>query len=441
MNQHKLIREAQFLIVLIFLGYNASAQQQITLQNAISIGMKNNNYLKLQAVKVSSAKASWQETKEIRLPNLNASGSYLKLTQPAISLKSSSSSDTSKYSGLGMNVNDIMYGSINASIPIFNGFKISNSIEATNAFFQAAKLDAKNEEIKVEYSIINSYINVYKTQKSIELIQQYLLSAIERTKDLSNLEKNGLSSKNDLLKAQLQQSNLEIALMNAKNEYQIALRTLNIYLGLPQETLITTDSTFPTVVNNQQDIENLMAQAFQNRNDWKAIDFKIKGANARLKSIKGDLFPSIALTGGYIATNIPNLLTLTNAFNYGIGLNYNLASIWKSNGKMSEAQNKLKELEISKDMLSEDIKFELTKAYQNFLLANQKINVYQISKDQAFENYRIINNKFKNNLATSTELIDAENILVQAELNFAFSQVDSYCAYQLLQKSIGTINN
>lgn len=95
---------------------------------------------------------------------------------------------------------------------------------------------------------------------------------------------------------------------------------------------------------------------------------------------------------------------------------------------------------INEDMLSDQVRIQVTKAYEDYLLSNQKITVYDKAVDQATENYRITKNKYDNSLATTTDLLDADLAQLQAELNFIAARVDASVAYNKLLQTAGLLN-
>jgi len=180
--------------------------------------------------------------------------------------------------------------------------------------------------------------------------------------------------------------------------------------------------------------------ALQNRKDMSALNFREQAATSAIKSTKGEYYPSVALTGGYVALDIPNLLNIPNAFNGGIGLQYNFGALWKTGAKIDQAKARLHELQANEDMLTDQIRIQINQAYENYLLSQKKIAVYAVAVDQADENYRITKNKYDNSLVTTTDLLEADVAQLQAKLNFSFAKVDEVVAYKKLQEAAGTIS-
>jgi outer membrane protein TolC len=131
------------------------------------------------------------------------------------------------------------------------------------------------------------------------------------------------------------------------------------------------------------------------------------------------------------------VLTITNAVNIGVGFSYNIGSLWKTKSKLQGAEARVKQLAATRELLSDQVRLEVNRAYLNWLNSQKKIEVYQKAVEQASENYRIIKNKYNNSLATTTELLDADVAQLQAGMNLLFSRADAVVVYNQLLQAAG----
>ena len=159
------------------------------------------------------------------------------------------------------------------------------------------------------------------------------------------------------------------------------------------------------------------------------------------KTIKADYYPSIALTGGYVAADIPKFLSVTNAVNIGVGVKYNIASLWKTKTKLAGAEARVQQVAASQEILNDNIRMQINQAYQAYFVSTKKIEVLEKAVIQATENYRITKNKYDNSLATTTELLDADVALLQSKLSVTNAKADSFLAYNRLLYAAGLLKN
>ncbi len=428
------------LLSVIFL--HAQSGEALTLDKAIELGVKNSKQLQYSKARLDEATAAVKEAEQRKLPDVSASGSYLRVTNPTINLKSQKESgggaDTAQTTSTPK-VSQAAYGIVNVSLPLYSGLRIKYGVEASKFLEKASGLDADNDREGVILNIIDAYNNLYKAGLQITVINSSLGQAQQRVKDFTNLETNGLLARNDLLKSQLQVSNIQLTLVDAKNNLQLNTIVLDLLLGFPDSTNIILDSASFANLPPLGSSDDYRQQALQNRKDLQAVDYRIKASGSQVKSIQGEKYPSIALTGGYVAADIPNVLTVYNAVNFGVGVSYSLSSLWKTDAKVQQAKARERQAQANRGELSDQIELQVGRAYLAYSSSLEKINVYQVAIDQAEENYRITKNKFDNSLATTTDLLEAETAQLQARLNYTTAKSDAAVAYKHLQESIGSL--
>lgn len=431
--------------ILTVSGFSSQAQDRksLTLKEAITLGIQNSKELRLSKTRIDAALASMKSAKDAQLPELSVSASYLRVNEPNVDFKLHLGGDSAAGGGgSSPNVNSVAYAMATVSLPIFSGFIIQSQKESAKYLAEAARLDADKDREAVIQNTINAYSNLYKAQQAVTLVQENLRQQQQRVADFTNLEKNGIVARNDLLKVQLQQSNVEVALVEAESNLKMANIAMNLLLGLPDSTVLSADTTafehIPGGVKAAAEWEQL---ALQNRKDAAALSAREKAANAGIKAAKGEYYPSVGFTGGYVALTIPNALTVTNALNAGIGVKYSPSSLWKAGSKVTEAKVRLQEVQVNEELLADNIHLSINKAYQDYIVNQKKIEAYMKAIDQASENYKIVKNKHENSLATTTDLLEADVANVQAKLNYAFAKADAIVAYTKLLETAGVLND
>lgn len=409
----------------------AQQTQTLTLEDAVTLALKNSDASKLSDTKILSAENQLNVTKNLQYPDVKLSGQYMRLTSADVKLKINTG-DSNPDSGEPQdnnspNVNQLLLGQASVNLPLFSGFKLKNTIKASENMYQAATFNAKNDKEQLSIQVISSFLNLYKATQTISLIEENLKSAQQRVTDFSAMEKNGLLARNDLLKAQLQESNIQLSLDEAKKNERILNYKLAMLLKLPEGAKIETATPNFGLVSKQATTE------LMTRNDLEALRYQKQASEDQIKVAKGKYFPSLALSGGYIALDLQNALTVTNAMNIGIGLSYNLSDIFKAKSDVKLAKSKVQELQYAIDMKSDHIKVEIENAKEDYELALKKYDVYTVSETQATENYRIVKDKYDNGLADTNDLLEADVEQLQTKLNLTYAKADiSQKYYELL---------
>lgn len=443
MNKSISLIKSGLLIGSLFIGGISIGQQSrpLSLEEAVAASLAHSNELKIDESKINAAIASVQDAKNSRLPDIDVSGQYLRVNEPNINLKFDISAENSEEEGSGGGsfpaVNQVMFGMATASLPLFTGGKITQSIASAKFLETATRLDAQYDRQRVIQNTVAAYYNLYKAQAAVALVKENLKSSGQRVKDFQNLEINGLVARNDLLKVQLQESNLELALINAENNVAICNYNFNLMLGLDGQTSLVLDSTTLAPIPLPQSIDEWETSALDHRADYQSLSSREQAAQAGVKIARSAYYPALAVSAGYMGANIPHALTVTNAINAGVGLSYNLGSLYKAGAKVRQAKAQEEELLWQRQLLSEGIKSEIHQAYLNYSQSLKKIQVYLKAMEQANENYRITKNKYDNSLATTTDLLDADVARLQAQIDYAYANADAAVAYHKLYESAG----
>ncbi|MPT30446.1 MAG: TolC family protein [Chryseobacterium sp.] len=429
----------KFLTAAIIVGafYSVSAQEKrlLGLEEAVKLGIENSKNLKIDQAKIEESTANLLEAKNRQLPELKVSGSYMYLPlEPNVDLK------IPGLAGGGPKVSNVLYGSANLSVPLYSGGRIRYGIKSAEYLVEASKLSTENDKNAIAYNISQAYNNLFKASEVVKLLKENLASSQKRDQSFIKLENNGVIAKNDRLKAQLQTSNIELQLMEAENNYSIANINMDLLLGLPDNTEIEVDSNYIGADDLGKPDDYYLNLARENRKDIQALDYQRKAAALGTKAAKAENLPSLALTGGYVAADIPKLLTITNAVNVGVGISYNLSNIWKKNSSLMQSKAKEQELAANNELLNDNVTLEVKRDYQNDLYAHKKIDVYQKTLEQAEENYRITLNKYNNGLETITNLLDADTAKITANVNVITSKADAALAHKKLLQTTGTID-
>lgn len=428
------------IAIFFFIGIanvNAQEKKQLTLDEAVQMGIQNSKNLKIDAAKIEEATADLLEAKNKQLPDLKLSGSYMRLTNAKVDLKFLGESGAGN--GEMAAPKSVFLGQASLSMPLYAGGRIRYGIESAKYLVEAAKLSTENDKVAIAYNVAQAYNNLFKASQSIKVLEENLTASEKRDETFLKLENNGVIARNDRLKANLQTSNIELQLLEAKNNYNIANINMDLLLGLPETTELEVDPNYIEEIQETQPVSYYLNEAQQNRKDLLALDQQRKAAALGTKAAKAENYPTVALTGGYVAADAPKFITIYNAVNVGVGVSYNLANLWKQNSALKQSHAREMQLDATNELLNDNIKLEVNKEYQNADYSKQRIAVFEKSALQANENYRITKNKFDNGLATMTELLDADAAQISANVGVINAKADAALAYRKLLQTTGTL--
>lgn len=441
------MRFNKFLLIgFAVFGISAQAQQQptnLSLKEAVNIALTKSDEVNLANTKAETKNFESQAMKMNQYPDLKISGQYLWLTQADVTLRSSQDNNNENASGNENEENSpspkhLMLGQANVSMPLFSGFKLKNSIAASENLYKAEIANASHTKEETAMKVVTYYADLYKAQKSVELFKESLKSSQQRVTDFTAMEKNGLIARNDLLKAQLQESKIKLSLADAEKNVRLINYYLITLLKLSPETQIVVreDNIDPNIFAFGLKTES---DAMQNRQDLVAVDYLKKANEAQIKVAKAAYFPSLSLTGGYIAMDVDNVLRVENAMNVGVGISYNLSSIFKNGKEVKAAKSKAKEIEAQQAMLTDAIKTQVVQAREGYELSVKQDQVYSEAVTQADENYRIVKDKYDNGLSDTNDLLEADVEDLGAKINQAYAKANVVLKYYELLEASGQL--
>lgn len=417
----------------------AQSLKKLSLQEAIDLGIANSKNLKLAQNKIDESVAKLAVVKDNALPTASASFLYNHAEIPTNTLSI----------GGGDPIHlpkraDAFVGTAAVQELVYGGGKYKYAQESTKLLTEVAKLDADKNKEEISYAVINTYFSLYKVMQSKKVVAQNLEAIASQLKQAQRFFEQGIVTKNDVLRFQLQQANVSLTGLEIENNRKIINYNLDILLGLPDDTeiaLTETDLPLQTV----EPLGNYLNQALANRQELQQLDLQNKVADYNIKSIKANTRPTFGVGANLYYINpsgkfIPPSEQFIMPVTVGATLSWNIASLWNNKNKVAEAKIQQTEIGIQKDIFTDNVKTELNKNYQNYKLAVQKIDVLETSIAQATENDRLLESKYKNNIASATDRIDAETLLYQAKINLELAKADAHLAYYTLLKSTGKIS-
>jgi outer membrane protein TolC len=426
------------ILALLFVKTVNAQDRVITLNEAIKLGVESSNVVKLSRAKIDQAISVYEQAKDMANPTGKASFGYDRAEIPYNTLKLGSTNF-----GLPKN-NNAYLGTASLNEVILGANKLKYAQKSTELLTQVARLDAENDKDEITYDIINAYYTLYKVLQSKKVVDQNLKTIDEQIHQAQRFFEQGLVTKNDVLRFQLQRSNIELNGIDLETNRKIVNYNMDIMLGLPETTQLVINE-----INADQrqisPLSNYIDTALASRVEVRQLDLRGEVAETNIKNVKANTLPTLGASAsayyiGIAANPIPQTGSFITPVTVGLSLSWDFSSLWNNKNKVSEAKIQRQEVEFSKSIKINDVKKDVNQNYQNYLMALDKIKLLQISIEQAGENNKILDSKYRNNIASATDRADAETLLYQAQINLELAKADAGLAYYTLIKSTGKLN-
>ncbi len=427
-----------FILLFVSVATVNAQDRTLTLDEAIKLGLQNSKTLKYSQSKIDQAVSQYNQAKDRALPTGSVSYMYSRAQIPANTLAfgpSSFSLPKSANANLGI-----------ASIaePIYAGGKFKYARESTDLLVKIARLDVDNDKDQVTSGIINAYYDLYKVVQSKKVVDQNLTTIDQQIKQSQRFFEQGIVTKNDVLRFQLQRSNIEINGVDLESNRKIINYNLDVLLGLPETTQIVVDQV-NTTDHPVLPLTNYLDTAFANRQEIKQLDLRTRVAETNIKTTRADRLPTLAATAGayYLDISLNPLPTKNNyitPLTAGLALSWNFGSLWSNKNREAESRIERDQTIINKGIVTDNLKNEVNQNYQNYVTALNKVNLLQTAIAQATENNKLQESRYRSNISSATDRADAQTLLYEAQTNLELAKADAGLAYYNLLKSTGKIN-
>lgn len=210
----------------------------LNLRDAVTMGIQNSKQLKLRILETEQAASRQEQAKDASLPSAKVSVGYnhaLMLSQ-RLYLPSANGNEPQKLS-LPFD-NTVYQATLGINQPIFEGNQLLYARQSANLLLQISRLNAETDKEEVVFTIIQSYINYYKLRQNQKMLAQNIEDTESKLTEIKKFETQGLATKNDVLRFELEASKMKLSAIELDNSRKIVNYNLAILLGLPDSTVI-----------------------------------------------------------------------------------------------------------------------------------------------------------------------------------------------------------
>ena len=412
--------------------------RNLTLEESIRIGLENSELIHSSRMKVEYARARLSEVNTYRLPSLKLNASYTRLSEITPFVLNTPFGNFDIQPSIVNNYNI----KLSLQQPIFTGFKLSSTSNIAGYNYEAQKQEYTKDEQQLILDIKNAYWNLFKVIKVKSVVDENVDLIKAHLKDVKNFFENGISTKNDVLKVQVQLAEAQLRRIDADNGVKLARSNLNNVIGLPLSTDTQVQSDVTVEDETVPALDQLTEEAMENRPELKAMDLQLKAGESGITLAESNWYPQVYLSGNYYYSR-PNqrIFPAEDKFNgtwdVSVGLSWDIWNWLAPSDQTKQAEAQYEQVKDGYKSLKDGITLEVTQNYLNLLKAKERVLASNQSVHQAEENYRVTNETFKNGLALNSDLLDAEFALLQAKTNYIQSLADYELAKASLEKSIG----
>ena len=318
---------------------------------------------------------------------------------------------------------------LEAQLAVYAGGAISSGIELAELEKQLAEMDWQKNRQDIRFLLVGHYLNLYKLHNQIEVLHKNLELTDQLIANMQARLEEGTALENDITRYELQRETLRLQLAKVEDACKIANHQLVITLHLPEGTVVQPDTTLNDSRIQTLSEANWQELAAQNNLNLQQAETGIKVNRQRVKMERSERLPKISLVAaehldGPITIEVP---VLDNNFNYwyvGVGVKYNISSLFKNNRKLKAARLNVRKAQETYELAQEQTNHAVQESYVNFLTSFTDLRTQQKSVELADQNYSVTSNRYQNDLALLTDMLDASNMKLSADLGLVNARIN-----------------
>jgi outer membrane protein TolC len=425
------------LLSIVAIQAAVAQPRALTIEQSVQLGLQNSKTFHASRMKSEYASAKAGEVKASLFPSIRVQASYQRLSEvPEFNIPFPGIPTIFPY------IANTYAARATLQQPLFTGWKLQGA--ADNASYQAgaAQADVARDKADLILGVKTAYWSLHRAGEVRRLAEESVAQVESHLRDIENLSRQGMATANDILKVKVQLANSRIVLSDAANGVRLASISLNSMIGLPLETEIVIASPLAGASIEPLESENLLKAALANRPELVGQELRVKAADAAVTAASGGWFPQVFLTGNYYYARpnqriVPTVDKFNDTWDFGLSLQFDLWNNLSTLHQTTQAQAQREQTRDALGAMRDGIVLEVTQCVLNVRQARERIALSELSVQQANENYRMASEKFKAGIMTSSDLLDAEMMLLQSKLQLTGASVEHELALARLGKVVG----
>ncbi len=446
-----MIKKIMFASLLLMGGTTwTMAQQSMTIDQLFGKIEENSKSLRTVKSGVEAADFGIQSAKSQRLPDLDASLSFSYIGNALLTDR-----DFSNIHGL----KSPHYGNtftFQAQQVVYAGGAINAGIKLAELGKQQAEVGVKLTRQQVRFVALGQYLDLYKIDNQIKVYEKNISLTQQLIADIQEKQKQGMALKNDITRYELQMESLKLGLTALHNNRSILNHQLCNTLGMStsesagsdslkaQDIQIIPDATIIDKVYGKEGEAHWQSASALSSPLLEQATNAIHIAEQKEKIAKSDLLPKVAFVAaenfdGPITFELPPIDKNLNIWYVGVGVKYSLSSLFKSNKRIKQAAIETRQAKETHALQAEQLNNNVQASYVQYLQTYVELETQQKSVELARQNYDVMNSRYLNQMALITDMVDASNLRLNAELQEVDARINIVYAYYRMKYVAGEI--
>lgn len=415
----------------------AQTQRSMTIGELFGLVETGSKTLRMQKTGVDVAIRGIEEARSRRLPDINAS------------LAASYNGNvlmTDRDFGNARGLSQPHFGNsfaLEAQQVVYAGGAISSGIRLAELQRAQSENAVEITRNQMRFIALGQYLELLKLENGIKVYDSNIALTEKLIADIKSRQAQGMALKNDVTRYELQMESLKLGKRRLEDQKSIMNHQLCNTIGL-ENTVVVPSMTLDNMEDDNLMEKDLQAEAAGNSPQIRQAALGVKMAEQQLKLAKSEMLPKVAIVAadnftGPFNYDIPPIDKNFNIWYVGVGVKYSISSLFKSNKSVRKAKEQLRQSHDTHAMAGEAVDNSMQQAYTMHRQAFAELHTQQKSVELAQQNYTVVNNRYLNQLALITDMIDASNIKLNAELQEINARINIAYTYYNIRYVAGSI--
>lgn len=419
-------------------GSYAQNSYVLTLEQMFALADENSKTIKAEDASVYEAHQGVKVAKNGYLPDIDISLSASYLGDGYLLNREFSHGQNVEMPHFGNNF------AIKATQLIYAGGAITNGVAMAKLKKEMAGINREATRSRIRFMLTGFYLDLYKLKNALKVYDRNIELSRMVIEDTKARNKAGVALQNDVTRYELQLKTLELARRRVENSVEILNYDLVMMLGLSADTQIQPDTTLLTRTLPMEGVEHWQRLAENGAHSVKQSALAVEMDEYGEKLAHAERRPSVVLIAanhfdGPITIEVPVINQNFNYWYVGVGVSFKLSSLYKANKSIKQAQYKTMASRCRWDEASEQTAMAVHADYTSFLEAYDEVETLEKSVQLANENYDVVENRYRNDIALVTDMLDASNQLLDAELRLVNARINVVFNFYKLKNSSGNL--
>ena len=326
--------------------------------------------------------------------------------------------------------------------PIYTAGRPAALTRAAGAEADAVAQDRVTAGADLKLDITRAYWAVITTRASAAVLQEALGRIGAHLTDVQNQLNVGLVPPSDLLSVEAQQARQRMLLIEAQNIVSTVEADLRRLVGLPPDTPIEPADRLESPPPSPEGSVALVDAALTNRSERKALEIRIAAAGERSTAAEAGRHPVVAAAGGYDLAHpnpriFPRQADWKPSWDVGLNVSWSLWDGGRVQADLAQAEANRRAAEQRLEDFDSTVEVDVRQRAADLVSAQASIVAAEEAVRSAAEARRVISERFSVGVATSTDALDAQVALLQAELDRTRALANARLAAARLDRALG----